>query len=421
MKKLFFVILFCLAAGFAKAQKNISLAGYTANPEVAGDSITLVWWEDFYSEKEMWRLPFHEQTQALSQGIGYFHFTISTSHPLYFSLGRKDKTGHFNALLDLYPAEPEDSILMVNAGKASTLFYGKRAGKYRCRSRLDAETLYARKLPDTTGQFAILHSFKNDLDATAYAWLQADILGQYYSSHPAKLPNNGLAISKNYCAALVQQAKRSIAPFSFIDSLRGALKDKVLTGFLAEHLPYLEDATGALQKALVQVQSASAKSVLENLLKEHTVGSAAFDFSLPAGDGQNVSLHDLSGKVVFLDFWYTGCSSCREYYRDVLSKTEEDFRDFTGVVFVTINIDENKASWLQTLQKGGYTSATAINLFTGGKADKHPVIDQYRVAGYPCSFLIDKHGKIFSSSEADLRGGGAARLNTLISQALAAP
>jgi len=36
------------------------------------------------------------------------------------------------------------------------------------------------------------------------------------------------------------------------------------------------------------------------------------DFALPSIDGRTVRLSDYRGKVVLLNFWYTGCEPCRE-------------------------------------------------------------------------------------------------------------
>lgn len=63
------------------------------------------------------------------------------------------------------------------------------------------------------------------------------------------------------------------------------------------------------------------------------------DVSLKSIDGKNVSLNDLKGRVVILNFWATWCPSCSEEFPSMLKLV----RKFKGkVVLVAVSIDENK-------------------------------------------------------------------------------
>lgn len=132
------------------------------------------------------------------------------------------------------------------------------------------------------------------------------------------------------------------------------------------------------------------------------VGSEAQNFTLADSSGKMVSLSDFKGRVVFIDFWYTGCGACKLYYQHVLSKIEERYANNSNVVFITISPD-SKDIWLQSLKNGKHTSAKVINLYTNGEGYNHKIIKAYNVMEYPRPIVISKRGKIACVSSAILR------------------
>ena len=81
-----------------------------------------------------------------------------------------------------------------------------------------------------------------------------------------------------------------------------------------------------------------------------------------------------------------------------MKKIEPQF-DNRGVIFMTISIDKSRDIWLRSLAGNIYStpSKQAVNLYTGGKGEKHPVIFNYGItAGYPVQVLIDKNGKMLA-------------------------
>src|SRR5690554_3519895 len=62
------------------------------------------------------------------------------------------------------------------------------------------------------------------------------------------------------------------------------------------------------------------------------------DFTLQTMDGEALTLSDLRGKVVVLNFWATWCPPCR-YKIPYFIKFQEEFAD--DVVFVGVSLDQN--------------------------------------------------------------------------------
>jgi cytochrome oxidase Cu insertion factor (SCO1/SenC/PrrC family) len=118
--------------------------------------------------------------------------------------------------------------------------------------------------------------------------------------------------------------------------------------------------------------------------------------TLEDGKRKKVSLSDCKGKVLVLDFWFTGCINCMNFYRSSLSKAEEYYKRDTNVVFMSVNVDRDRAMWLKSLANGRYASKRSVNLFTEGLGAGHPLIKLYRVSSYPQVIIISKKGKPLS-------------------------
>ena len=112
------------------------------------------------------------------------------------------------------------------------------------------------------------------------------------------------------------------------------------------------------------------------------------DFSLEDRDGRRVSLSDLRGRPVLLDFWATWCGPCRRS----MPALEQLYRKYRaqGLQVVGINIEGRGKQQLDYLSAGGYTFPV---LFSSGNWES-PVARSYGVSSIPRSFLIDGQGNI---------------------------
>jgi cytochrome oxidase Cu insertion factor (SCO1/SenC/PrrC family) len=114
--------------------------------------------------------------------------------------------------------------------------------------------------------------------------------------------------------------------------------------------------------------------------------------------GKPVKLSDYKGKVVVLDFWFTGCINCMKFFQGELSAAERHFERDPNVVFVSICIDKDKDTWLGSLEKGKYASKISTNLYTNGLGDQHPIIKAFDVVSYPQPIVLDRMGGVISRS-----------------------
>jgi peroxiredoxin/outer membrane lipoprotein-sorting protein len=112
-------------------------------------------------------------------------------------------------------------------------------------------------------------------------------------------------------------------------------------------------------------------------------GSIAPDWSLLDKDGSKVTLSQLRGKVVVLDFWATWCGPCKQAMPNI-QKLWDKYKS-KGVVVFGVNISEN-ADPIKFMKDNNYT----YHLLLSGDQ----VATTYKVDGIPTMYVIDKTGKI---------------------------
>lgn len=115
------------------------------------------------------------------------------------------------------------------------------------------------------------------------------------------------------------------------------------------------------------------------------VGRPAPPFELALFDGGTVRLHDLRGKVVFLNFWASWCVPCRDEAR-ALEAAWQAYKA-RDVVFVGANIQDQDSSARAFLEEFGVSYPNGLD---GGSR----IAIDYGVWGLPETFVIDRAGRI---------------------------
>lgn len=116
-------------------------------------------------------------------------------------------------------------------------------------------------------------------------------------------------------------------------------------------------------------------------------------FTLTNVDGQPFSSSKLNGKIVVLDFWFTGCKGCVQM-APALQKVIEFYKDNPDIEFVSVSIDKDENKWLKSISEGIYTASNGTHLYTGGIGAKHEILQKMFISSYPTIFIFDKSGRI---------------------------
>ena len=115
------------------------------------------------------------------------------------------------------------------------------------------------------------------------------------------------------------------------------------------------------------------------------LGSPAPDFALESADGSTVRLSELKGKPVFINFWATWCTPCREEMPEMQALYER-YRD-RGLVILAVDMEEDVRLVRRWIERGGYT-------FTFLLDSEGEQVKRYNVNAAPTSYFIGRDGVI---------------------------
>jgi peroxiredoxin len=108
-------------------------------------------------------------------------------------------------------------------------------------------------------------------------------------------------------------------------------------------------------------------------------------FTLDSLDGGTITLGDLEGQVVVLDFWAVWCRPCVEAMSH-LQQLHERYAD-QGVVVLAINVEEDRHEVAEFVADHGYTLTVLFD--SNGR-----IADAYGVVGIPHTVVVDREGEV---------------------------
>jgi thiol-disulfide isomerase/thioredoxin len=108
-------------------------------------------------------------------------------------------------------------------------------------------------------------------------------------------------------------------------------------------------------------------------------------FTVTTIDGKRVSMDDLQGKVVLVDFWATWCEPCREALPHMI-KVAKKFQG-QNLVILSVSLDSDEQKWKDFIAKNEMSwPQYRDGGFTG------PVSKSFNVTAIPHTFTIDTDG-----------------------------
>jgi thiol-disulfide isomerase/thioredoxin len=142
--------------------------------------------------------------------------------------------------------------------------------------------------------------------------------------------------------------------------------------------------------AYVSESESAASQRLAAKLKGQLLSEPAPEFTLMDLNGKKISLKDLKGKTVIIDFWATWCGPCLASFPG-MKKAVEKYKDNPDVRFLFINTWEREGNIKQNakdfITKNDYPFQVLLD-------EKNEVIEKYKVSGIPTKFIIDKESNI---------------------------
>ena len=109
------------------------------------------------------------------------------------------------------------------------------------------------------------------------------------------------------------------------------------------------------------------------------------DFTITGYNGQTVTLSDLRGQVVIINFWASWCPPCREEAA-YLEQTWRKYKD-QGVVFIGVDyVDTEKAAL-------AYIAEFDITYLNGPDVGTR-IAQAYNIKGVPETYYVDRNGTL---------------------------
>jgi cytochrome c biogenesis protein CcmG/thiol:disulfide interchange protein DsbE len=134
------------------------------------------------------------------------------------------------------------------------------------------------------------------------------------------------------------------------------------------------------------------------------VGDDAPGFTLQLFDGYfdefddgTVTLSDLDGRVVVINFWASWCVECRVEAEELQALWQEYRGD--GVVFIGVDYDDTESKAIEYLESFGITYPNGLD--GRGKITEN----RYHITGVPETFVVDPSGKVAAVKIGAYRAG----------------
>lgn len=134
-------------------------------------------------------------------------------------------------------------------------------------------------------------------------------------------------------------------------------------------------------------------SELKNEISKTQPGMPAIPFTLQTADGKTVTLEDLQGRYVLLDFWASWCQPC---IQEIPYMTEiYEAYDASDFEIVSVSLDENFQAWQNMLNR---FEKPWIHSFDGTGFNQ-ATFRSYRAGGIPFYVLISRDGTILRNND----------------------
>ena len=448
MKKLIFLFFIILLSGGISAQKTLTVKGSISNP--AENSVLLLIFNPLLPA-----FPPAELSDTLDSN-GYFSFEIKVSSPSFGIFQHGDQIADIylepgkSLMMDLNAEDLHNSLKFEGTLAAENQFLND----YFLRFEKDRDRLKQMKelQPEEFKDYAATRKaekekFLNGFSATlsqefyklaeqkiAYEW-GSDLFtypwahAHFNNTSEPELPAGFLDYEKElplyqpkakplpvyqeymyqetrilYERSLKKEEKdvNSLPFYTGIYDFAGKhLKGEILEDFRFKLL--LEEMnengiSGDMTNFTNFIASATRQKYIDTLqtiynrLLPLTAGKPAPAFELSSIEGGEISLEQLKGKVVYIDFWASWCGPCIREFPNA-KKMKEHFQNQPDLAFVYISVDEKEESWRKMVEQ---QQPEGIHLFAKGWENE--VSRAYAVHEIPRYVLLDRQGRIINAN-----------------------
>ena len=137
----------------------------------------------------------------------------------------------------------------------------------------------------------------------------------------------------------------------------------------------------------IRISSVSEASTSDTQVAVPQNGFLAPDFTLQTNDGGEITLSDLHGRVVLVNFWASWCPPCRAEMAAMQVVFDEYQAQGFTILAVNSTIQDKQSDAIDFIQEYGLSFPVLFDF--DGRATT-----AYRIEALPTSFFIDRDGII---------------------------
>ena len=216
----------------------------------------------------------------------------------------------------------------------------------------------------------------------------------------ARTEGNAQLLEELTTEGLAMEAKKVEFLKDMAMGLEGSLVSLLITDYISnkeDEYAFLDALADKLKKEIPN--SSDVQYFLDNVdsfKPAVAMGDIAPNLELPSPDGEMISLEDVRGKYVLLDFWAGWCRPCRQENPNVVrmyNKYNED-----GFEVFSVSLDRTKKQWVDAIEKDGLVwpyHVSDLKYFQSEAAIK------YKINAIPFALLLDPEGRVIGKN---LRG-----------------